>query len=887
MKTRLLIIVSLFYFVSTFLYGQLITNPERLKDIQRMLMVQQRMTSQSATPIWQFLRRPMSGDEKQAMQFFYAYMPLSDMADYAPSFFFQNVQRTIEARSEMAWGKMIPEDIFLHFVLPLRVNNEHLDSFRLKMYPILKARIKGLNMKEAALEINHWCHEKVTYRGTDERTSSPLSTMKKSFGRCGEESTFTVTALRTVGIPARQVYTPRWAHTDDNHAWVEVWINGQWHYMGACEPAPDLDMGWFSEPVKRIMLANTRAFGRYFGNDPVIVSDPRFAELNLTANYAPVKNVTITVKNQQDEPVDSACVEFKLYNYAEFYPIAKTYTNQNGQTNLELGLGDLLIWASKNNAFGYAKLAVPSHDSLTIYLKNNYLTNIVDTYYMVPPPAVNVISKVTLEQDRWNNHRLAYEDSIRNAYMRTFKDSLWAERLARRLHLNQDTVIELIQKSFGNWAQVAAFLQQGVKISRKYVLALATQLSDKDLSDCFASVLIEQLRYAIRADGREPGISDDLFIRYVLNPRISTENLSAWRSFLAQKFGQRMALKSRKDITVLIHWMSKFLTIDDEANQFSHSYISPEGVYRLRVTDHKSRDLFFVAACRTFGIPARFNPETQRPEFWKAGIWIEAPFSSGVPLKPAIGYLHLKNGKNLLPPRYYENFTLGVFRNGTYRTLDFEDGKKITDFDPQLPLDTGHYVLISGNRFPDGSVLSSLKYFTVLKGQTTTEIVQLQNESSTPTVLGRFPLQTFSIRLLSNDSLKTLASLSKGHDVILIILQPDKEPSKHVLNDLSAYSRYFDAWNGQFVMVIPKADADQVRELKAYGLPPHSIVGIDSGHDFRDTLDVLFGNQVSKSLPCVLFLDSDGKIFFFSSGYTIGIGEQLLRTKVNLESIHQ
>ena len=44
--------------------------------------------------------------------------------------------------------------------------------------------------------------------------------------------------LWAVGIPARQVYTPRWAHTDDNHAWVEAWVDGEWHYLGASEPAP-------------------------------------------------------------------------------------------------------------------------------------------------------------------------------------------------------------------------------------------------------------------------------------------------------------------------------------------------------------------------------------------------------------------------------------------------------------------------------------------------------------------------------------------------------------------------------------------------------------------------------------------------------------------------
>lgn len=74
--------------------------------------------------------------------------------------------------------------------------------------------------------------------------------MKTSWGRCGEQSVFTVTALRAVGIPARQCYTPRWVHTDSNHAWVEAWIDGKWHYMGASEPEAELDVAWFDRPVK-------------------------------------------------------------------------------------------------------------------------------------------------------------------------------------------------------------------------------------------------------------------------------------------------------------------------------------------------------------------------------------------------------------------------------------------------------------------------------------------------------------------------------------------------------------------------------------------------------------------------------------------------------------
>ena len=188
-------------------------------------------------------------------------MPLSDLADYDGDFFLANVNMALAVRKETPWGKDIPEDIFLHYVLPCRVNNENLDSFRIVYYDEIMNRVKDMDIIDAALEINHWCHEKVSYQPADIRTSAPMSTILSAQGRCGEESTFTVAALRTAGIPARQVYTPRWAHTDDNHAWVEYGSDGEWYYMGACEPEPVLDRGWFTEPARRAMLVHTKSFG--------------------------------------------------------------------------------------------------------------------------------------------------------------------------------------------------------------------------------------------------------------------------------------------------------------------------------------------------------------------------------------------------------------------------------------------------------------------------------------------------------------------------------------------------------------------------------------------------------------------------------------------------
>ena len=161
-----------------------------------------------------------NGDEKEALRFLYAYMPVADVTDYPTAFFLLNVRTAFQARKEMIWGNEVPELLFRHFVLPIRVNNENLDDSRQVFYRELKERVKGMSMKDAILEVNHWCHERVTYQPSDARTSAPLATIRSAYGRCGEESTFTVAALRAIGIPARQVYTPRWAHTEIGRAHV-------------------------------------------------------------------------------------------------------------------------------------------------------------------------------------------------------------------------------------------------------------------------------------------------------------------------------------------------------------------------------------------------------------------------------------------------------------------------------------------------------------------------------------------------------------------------------------------------------------------------------------------------------------------------------------------
>ena len=468
--------------------------------------------------------------EKEALQFLYAYMPLSDLADYDGEFFLQQVRYAFKAREEFSWGKSVPEDIFRHFVLVYRVNNENLDTARMVFFHELKDRIKDLSMYDAALEVNHWCHEKVTYRPADIRTSAPLATVRTSLGRCGEQSTFTVTALRAVGIPARQCYTPRWAHTDSNHAWVEVWINGKWYFLGACEPDPELNMGWFANPSTRAMMVHTTIFGKNNIQGEKNVETPLYSVSNMLDNYADVKKVTVHVLDQNEKSVEGATVKFKLYNYAEYYPLASNSTNSEGIAQLTTGQGDLLVWISHDGKYNYQKIDVREQDEITIILNRVVGEEYVEQFDMVPPFEKKAAKEISDEVMKKHNARLQYEDSVRTAYVATFMKEEEARKI-KSANLTEELIVSAIKRSEGNHAEIAKFIKNHAEYELGlYLNSYLESLADKDLRDTPADILEAHVTY-YKARGNV-NYGEDVYLKGILPARIANELIRPWRSFL-------------------------------------------------------------------------------------------------------------------------------------------------------------------------------------------------------------------------------------------------------------------------------------------------------------------------------------------------------------------
>lgn len=611
--------------------------------------------------------------EEECLKFLYDNMSMPDSVDYPKSYWQKQVRGALRARKDMPWGRNVPLWEFENFVLPVRVNNEELDNARDVIYKELAPRVKGLSMEQAALEVNHWCHEKVSYRPSDGRTSSPLATMRNSIGRCGEESTFAVSALRAVGIPARQVYCPRWAHTDDNHAWVEVWVDGRWHFMGACEPEAELDQGWFKWAASRAMLIR----GYDYSNN----------EISTTDNYAPTKTLRVRVVDENGAPIKDAAVDFRLYNYSEFYPLHTVRSDAEGYATFITGCGDLQVWVSVGDRYGVKK-ADASATELTItpcYKAGSSWTEEYDLH--VPTSTLSEPDRSIVDSVSENGRRLAEEDRIRTDYQR------------KTFYQGDD---ETLKKARGNWKVIEKFIKEK---NPKTELVLQG-LSEKDFRDVTIEVLHDACLMsedALRSGGM----------------RVSTEHLRPFVAYLQRRL-PRMTAKE------WIKWVEENIQIDNSGNP-KDLYVSVVGVYNMRKCNGRSRELFTVAGARALGMKAQLDPLGKAMVADGTG-WLQLSDKNLDESPKAQGILKLDVPADVM---YYHGYTISKMEDGRPMSLDYaDDDATVTEkFRNGLSLPVGDYLLTTGTRLKGGDVLSRSVMFSLKAGETKEVPVRFRTSS--------------------------------------------------------------------------------------------------------------------------------------------------------------
>ncbi len=806
-----------------------------------------------------------SFEEQVLMKFLYGTMPLRDAGEYDFSVFLGFVRHSLMVYEHMEWCKNIPEDIFLHHILYYRVNTENIEDCRQFFYDKLIDRVRGLSVRDAVLEINYWCAENGTYEASDNRTISPVTVYKSGKGRCGEESTFAVTAFRSVGIPARQVYTPRWAHCDDNHAWVEVFVDGRWHFLGACEPEEVLDKGWFTNASSRALLVHTRTFSDYSGESlkECLGQDDLLVYYNETAAYARTRLYEIQVLDEESNPAENASVSIEILNMAEYCSVATLYTDNQGKVKITIGLGDVHVRARKGKLSCETWISPEDVDHAVLFLRDENKKSIkdvwVDTDVRAPKDYPMHAFKLTKEQKERNRDRINKANQMRECRIAGyFKEDAFESS-------EKNNILRL---SAGNFDEIFRFLNKDNNPDRESMLK---SLTVKDYKDARADILESHLIGAAPYRKTwEENRKLDVYVKYILCPRILLEEMTDYRVFIDGFFGEKEKEEFRKNPRAIWQYIKRSISFEPKLD-YRTIFSTPVGSLKLLQGNPLSQKILFAAICRTLGIPARINPVNLEAEIYEDGS-----FASVTGEEEGTKYLTGEKGKLLLyanadsAPVYYQTWTIGMLKDGQFVTLDYT-GLKFSDGFLSLDLAPGVYRLITSVRLPSGNQNAS-EYLFELKKDEAKPVTMHMRAGSMEDMLVDYVINDFEVNMKKHTGEHTIlaSELMAEKANILAVLSEGQEPTEHVLNEMLEQKDSLNALNAQIIFLL---QGERSLENQTVHKVLKAIPGIKVGYfNFDEGVEPLARNMYAdpEKLPLLIITNPGLKAVYACSGYNVG-----------------
>ena len=473
---------------------------------------------------------------------------------------------------------------------------------------------------------------------------------------------------------------------------------------------------------------------------------------------------------------------------------------------------------------------------------------------MNPPKEVEV-SPLSEEKIKNNAIRLAYEDSIRNAYMNSFAGEKEAAYLAQETSLDKEHLLNFLTLAQGNWKDIATFIRHAK--DNKYLIPYLQSLSEKDLRDTPAYFLIDHFDNGMHM-GIKEGTPEHLIVPYILSPRIELELITPWRKKAHRIIGIDRAKMAQKDVMKVINYVKDSITINDTDNYYN-CRITPIGTYELKIADRRSRDVFFVALCRSCGIPARIEQSTSTPQYYENEKWIDVLFEQPPKTTPqAKGTIVFTNAKeNAIMPSYGSHYTLARYQEGDFHTLNYRGDHTLLNYPAELTLDEGYYRYIVGSRANDGSVTATISYFN-LKAETKHPIeIILPKPKGKMQVMGIVDMN--SIVTLADGTKKSLKDLSNNKGIVLCFADPGKEPTKHILQDLPDQANEFNDWGGGLLFLVPDDKKSSAFDASVFkGLPNQSLWITDNERSLLNQACNALNIQLGDDFPLTIYLNNNG-----------------------------
>ena len=306
---------------------------------------------------------------------------------------------------------------------------------------------------------------------------------------------------------------------------------------------------------------------------------------------------------------------------------------------------------------------------------------------------------------------------------------------------------------------------------------------------------------------------------------------------------------------------------------------------RSHITTPRSRDILFVDAARSLGIEARKDAVTSKVQYRSGNDWIDIRFdNTDIKKQSKKGRLVLSYSpeKHLEDPLYYSHFTISKIENGCTKLLNMEEGQSdmgngtswSNTFKNGVTLDVGTYMLTTGTRLANGSVLASNKIFNIAADKTTTLSLDMRQSTSEVSVIGSFNSESTFIK--DGKEVSILSQTGRGY-YVLGVINTGQEPTNHALKDIEVKKAEFEKWGRTIVLLFTDEAAYKKFDRKEFpNLPSNVVFGIDKDGSILKMIAENMKLGSKPTLPVIILGDTFNRVVFESHGYTIGMGEQLL-----------
>ena len=273
-------------------------------------------------------------------------------------------------------------------------------------------------------------------------------------------------------------------------------------------------------------------------------------------------------------------------------------------------------------------------------------------------------------------------------------------------------------------------------------------------------------------------------------------------------------------------------------------------------------------------------------KYSKDGLTYDVDFEAAEQIVSPKGKLKLnyKEIPMLDDPKYLIHFTISKFDGDSFKVLNY--GKADTWsklFSRPAEMDCGYYMLVSGSRMSGGNVFADVEFFTIEEGKTTSVDLVMRDIADQIRVIGSFdsemkygsfPGPSSGAEPVEKSVLETTG---RGYFAVALV-DYGTEPTNHALMDISAVKDELEAWGRPLLLVFATHDDYRKFRPEHFNLPSTVHFGIDVDGKMRNMIASEMKLDKGGRLPLIVLADTFNRVVFFSQGYSIGLGESLVKT---------